>query len=77
MRQSPHRFADGKEALEQYAESYAKMMLSLDYEKDDSFNDLHCLFGAVCCLAELQSAVPGKLLTTRALRLVLDRRPFI
>lgn len=27
--------------------------------------------------AELQTALPGKILTTKSLRLVLDRRPFI
>jgi hypothetical protein len=52
-------------------------MMSIDYEKDDAFNDLHMLFGASCALAELQSALPGKIITEKPLRLVLDRRPFI
>ena len=39
--------------------------------------DLHLLFGMVCCLAELQQALPGTFRTQRPLRLVLDRRPFI
>ena len=56
---------------------YLKYMYSIDYEHDEGFNDLHMLFGAVCCLCELQSALPGKLITTKPLRLVLDRRPFI
>lgn len=77
MRQTPYQFTQGKEALEAYAEKYLDMMYAVDYEKDDSFNDLHMLFGAVCCLAELQSALPGKILTSSPLRLVLDRRPFI
>jgi len=77
MRQTPHRFCEGKEALEKYAEAYLAQFESIDYEHDESFNDLHMLFGAVCCLAELQSALPGKILTTRPMRLVLDRRPFI
>ena len=77
MRQTPYRFYEGKAALEDFAEKYINFMLAIDYETDDSFNDLHMLFGAVCCLAELQSALPGKILTTKPLKLVLDRRPFI
>ena len=77
MRQSPHRFYEGKAALEDFAEKYVNLLLSMDYEKNESFNDLHCLFGAVCCLAELQTPLPGKILTTKPLKLVLDRRPFI
>ena len=77
MRQTSYRFDEGKAALECYAERYIKMMQSIDYEHDENFNDLHMLFGAVCCLAELQAALPGKILTSKPLRLVLDRRPFI
>ena len=77
MRQTTHRFYEGKAALEKYAEAYLAQFESIDYEHDESFNDLHMLFGAVCCLAELQSALPGKILTSKPLRLVLDRRPFI
>lgn len=77
MRQTPHRFAEGKAALEQYAECYVELLNGLDYKTDDYFNDLHTLFGAVCCLVELQIALPGKILTSKPLRLVLDRRPFI
>ena len=77
MRQTPHRFYEAKEALEIFAEKYLDMWFSLDYENNWSFNDLHCLFGSACCLAELQSALPGKLISSKPLRLVLDRRPFI
>ena len=77
MRQTPHRFWECKAALEKYAEAYLEVLQTVDYAHDESFNDLHMLFGAVCALAELQAALPGKLLTTKPLRLVLDRRPFI
>ena len=40
-------------------------------------NDLHALFGALCCLADLQTALPGLIRTERPPKLVLDRRPFI
>ena len=77
MRQTPHRFYEGKERLEDFAGKYIAMMCSLDPERDESFNDLHMLFGSVCCLAELQTALPGKIRTARPLKIVLDRRPFI
>ena len=77
MRQTAHRFDEAKKALENYAESYLDMLMKLDYESDTNFNDLHCLFGAVCCLCELQTALPGKIITSKPLKSVLDRRPFI
>jgi hypothetical protein len=77
MRQTPHRFHEAKDALEKYAEAYIDMMMNIDYANNKSFNDLHCLFGAVCCLCELQIALPGKIATSKPLRSVLDRRPFI
>ena len=77
MRQSPHRFYEAKKALEDFGEKYVEFLFGIDYEKDDCFNDLHSLFGAMCCLAELQAVLPGKILTSKPLRLVLDRRPFI
>ncbi|MBR2339641.1 MAG: hypothetical protein IKA74_02275 [Clostridia bacterium] len=77
MRQTPYRFHEAKKALEIFAEQYLAMMYDIEYKTHETFNDLHSLFGAVCCLAELQSALPGKILTSRPLKLVLDRRPFI
>ncbi len=77
MRQSPHRFYEGKERLERFAAIYLDMLFSIDQAKDESWNDLHMLFGTVCCLAELQTALPGKIRTTVPLKIVLDRRPFI
>ncbi len=77
MRQTPHRFYEAKAELEYYADNYLNMFYGIDYEHDKYFNDLHSLFGAVCCLCELQSALPGKIITSKPLKLVLDRRPFI
>ena len=47
------------------------------FDADEGINDLHRLFGFVCCSAELQSALPGEIVSSRPLRLVLDRSPFI
>lgn len=77
MRKTPYRFDEARAMLEVYEEAYIQNMYRVANEEDVYFNDLHCLFGAVCCLAELQQALPGTLITERPLRLVLDRRPFI
>lgn len=76
-RQTPHRFAEAKAQLRDFAGKYIAYMDGIDGEKDESFNDLHMLFGAVCALAELQLALPGEITSTAPLKLVLDRRPFI
>ncbi len=76
-RQTPHRFHEAKAALRDFAAKYIANMDALDEKTDETLNDLHMLFGAVCCLAELQIALPGEVDTTVPLKLVLDRRPFI
>ena len=76
-RQTPHRFYEVKERLEHFADWFFKYLDSVDTETDDVWNDLHSLFGTLCAIAELQSALPGKIESTKPLRLVLDRRPFI
>jgi hypothetical protein len=77
LRQSGHRFAASMTALAAFADAYASYLLSLDPATDERLNDLHWLFGALCALAELQRALPGRLVTDVPLKLVLDRRPFI
>lgn len=76
-RQSPHRFYEAKDRLRDFAGKFVAYLESLDFEADDGVNDLHMLFGTVCALAELQSALSGEIVSTRPMRLVLDRRPFI
>ena len=76
-RQTPHRFFEVREALSRFAKAYAAYLTALDWESDDGANDLHLLFGTLNCFAELQSALPGQLLSEVPLRQVLDRRPFI
>lgn len=76
-RQTPHRFYEVKEVLRQLAETMVAFLSNVDWETNDGANDLHLLFGTTCCLAELQQALPGEILSEKPLRLVLDRRPFI
>lgn len=77
IRQSGYRYADGKAAMKKFAKEYIEYLYSIDKERDNAWDDLHCLFGAVCALAELQQALCGYIITDKPLRLVLDRRPFI
>ena len=77
MRQTDHRFAEGRRAIEALGRRLFDFVESLDPVTDDGLNDLHLLFGVLCAFAELQQALPGLLRTARPLKLVLDRRPFI
>ena len=77
IRETPHRHDEAKERIRDFSRKYLEYLFGLDYDNHEGWNDLHCLFGAVCCIAELQAALPGEILSTRPLRLVLDRRPFI
>jgi hypothetical protein len=77
LRQCGHRYEECRKALVAFTVEYVPFLLGLDPERDDGLNDLHSLFGALCCLAELQTALPGQIITGRPLKLVLDRRPFI
>ena len=72
-----YRREEAKELMRDFAVKYTDYLNSVDIEKDDGWNDLHALFGAVCCLSELQLALPGEIFTTRPMKNVLDRRPFI
>ena len=76
-RQSAERFDETRAILRAFAEAYVPTLTARDPETDEGLNDLHMLFGALCCLAELQTALPGFIRTEKPLRLVLDRRPFI
>lgn len=76
-RQTPHRFFEVKEILYEFAKDYIDFLKNVDWKSHDEANDMHLLFGTICCLAELQLALPGKIHSSRPLRMVLDRRPFI
>ena len=77
LQQSGHRFDQARATLESFARDYVATLLGFDRRTHDGWNDLHLLFGAACCLAELQRALPGLLRSEVPLKLVLDRRPFI
>lgn len=77
LRQCNYRYKEAKVALHSFANDYIDFLASLDPATHDGFNDLHTLFGSICCLAELQAALPGEIQSEKPLKLVLDRRPFI
>lgn len=77
LRQCGYRRDDCMKAIRKFAKEYIEWLYSIDYKTHDGFNDLHMLFGTTCALAELQATLPGELTTSKPLRLVLDRRPFI
>lgn len=76
MQQTPHRFCEAMECLEEFAVNFFENWETRDYTTHN-INDLHALFGSVCCMAELQRALRGKIYSETPLKLVLDRRPFI
>ncbi len=77
QRQTPHRFYDVRDRLEDFAEKFLDFWYHVDWEKNETVNDMHMLFGGVCGLAELQQTLLGKMTSDKPLKLVLDRRPFI
>lgn len=77
LRQCGHRFEECVETVCEFADGYLDYLLSLDMDTDIRVDDLHDLFGSMCCVAELQSFLPGHVITDKPLKLVLDRRPFI
>lgn len=76
-RQTKYRFDEVMECISNFAEKYVSFWQNADYSTNRNINDMHELFGGVSALAELQSALPGKLYSDKPLKLVLDRRPFI
>ena len=76
-RETTHRRDEVKALLRDFAGKYTQYLQNADPKTDRSFDDLHMLFGAMCCLSELQLALPGEIVSTVPLKNVLDRRPFI
>lgn len=72
MRQTDYRYKDCKARLKEFEGNYAAYLA-----EQPPFDDLHTLFGVLCTVAELQSALPGTIMTEKPLRLILDRCPFI
>lgn len=76
-RETPHRFYEAKERLRDFAGKYLDFLENLDFEQAEHIYTIHAFLGALCCVAELQIALPGEIVSTKPLRPVLERRPFI
>lgn len=74
--QSGYRLGESRERLEAFARGFTDYLRDSDLS-EPQWRDMHLMFGAVCALSELQTALPGLLRSRRALRQVLDIRPFI
>lgn len=77
LRQCNHRYEECIKIMKDFSDGYLEFLLSLNPETSMEYDDLHLLFGTVCCIAELQQFLPGYIHTEKPLKLVLDRRPFI
>lgn len=76
-RQTKHRFDEVQSTLYRFACEYTDYLRTAEAAAEANADDLHMVFGTLCCLAELQLALPGKVYSSVPLRMVLDRRPFI
>lgn len=77
-RQTSHRYNEIKEVLARFAEdTFLPFLAETVFSSRRDGDDMHMVFGVLCCLAELQSALPGMLPSSHPLHIVLDRRPFI
>ena len=75
--QTHYRYDEVMKALRDFTAEYMTFWNTVDWERNETVNDLHMLFGGVCAIAELQRVLRGELRSDRPLKLVLDRRPFI
>ena len=74
--QAGYRLSDSRARLAQFAARFVDYLAASPLS-EPQWQDLHLMFGMVCALAELQCILPGVIRTPRALRQVLDFRPFI
>lgn len=70
-------FDDVQRITEEIADKFFKNLLSTDWENSLALDDLHTLFAVMSAAAMIQEALPGKVITDKPLRLVIDRRPFL
>jgi len=76
--QCGHRREEAKDCLRHFAKGYiAYLEDDIENAYTTKFDNLHGVFGMACALAELQIALPGEIRSSRPLKNVLDRRPFI
>lgn len=75
-RQTAYRFEEIKAALGNFASDYLSFLNGISWDRFAPADDLHGLCGMLCCLTELQQALPGSLISSRPLQNAMDRHPF-
>lgn len=77
QRRAGTRFEETQDILKNIADGLITQLQSMDWQTSETLNDLNTLFAILCALAVLQDALPGYIRTSKPLRLVLDKRPFL
>lgn len=77
QRRAGERFDETQEILREIADGLISQLLAMNPAESETLNDLNTLFAIVCALAVLQDALPGYIRTSKPLKLVLDKRPFL
>lgn len=77
QRRAGTHYQEVTEILKEIADGLISQLLALDSKTSETLNDLNTLFAIVCALAVLQDALPGYIRTSKPLKLVLDKRPFL
>ena len=77
QRRAGTRFQETQAILRSIADGLINQLLDMDWQTSETLNDLNTLFAIICSLAVLQDALPGYIRTSKPLKLVLDKRPFL
>ena len=77
QRRAGIRYEETQKILREIADGLIPQLLSMDPLQSETLNDLNTLFALVCALAVLQDALPGYIRTSKPLKLVLEKRPFL
>ena len=77
QRRAGSQYEETQKILKEIADGLISQLLAMNPEVSETLNDLNTLFAIVCALAVLQDALPGYIRTSKPLKLVLDKRPFL
>lgn len=77
QRRAGVQYEESQKILKEIADGLIGQLKSMDLSKAKIAMDLNTLFAIVSALAALQDALPGYIRTSKPLRLVLDKRPFL
>ncbi len=70
-------YDETQQILSEIADGLIGQLLARDIAQIEALNNINTLFAIVSALALLQDALPGYIRTSKPMKLVLDKRPFI